>query len=131
MQSFSFGKRSKAAMKGIQPDLKWVLIKALEITSIDFTVLEGLRSLAQQRINIEKGVSWTMDSRHLTGDAVDLAPWNDGGIDWEDMIQWRAMGHAVMRASQILDVPLIWGALLKHGGDWTRQNDAGHFELKR
>ncbi len=128
---FAFGTRSKKNLKGVHEDLLRVLHHAIEFSSIDFLVLEGLRTKEQQRINVSHGVSWTMNSRHLTGHAVDLAPWVDNKIDWNEVMFWRAMGHAVCRAAHIESVPIIWGALRKHGGDWKRQNDAGHFELDR
>ena len=129
--SYALGSRSRRRLSGVHTDLVRVVRRAIAISSIDFTVLEGLRTIEQQRINVDRGVSWTMRSRHLTGHAVDLAPWVAGGIDWNDDMQWRAMGQAVCRAAERFGIPIIWGALKKHGGDWSRQNDAGHFELKR
>ncbi len=72
-----------------------------------------------------------MRSRHLTGHAVDLAPWVNNTIDWNNEMQFRALGHAMLRAAQIEDVSVIWGAVKRHGGDWKRTNDMPHFELNR
>ena len=128
--TFVLGGRSRQRLQGVHPDLVRVVKRAIGITSIDFTVIQGLRTLEQQRRNIANGVSWTMRSRHLTGHAVDLAPWVNSGIDFNAEMQWRAMGHAVCRAAEKLGIPITWGALKRHGGDWSRKNDAGHFELK-
>ena len=127
--TFALGSRSRKRLEDVHPDLVGVVELAIQISSIDFTVIEGLRTAEQQRKNIAKGVSWTMNSRHLTGHAVDLAPWVNGDIDWNDVMQFRALGHAVCRAAQIKKIPVIWGAQKHHGGDWRRTNDMPHFEL--
>src|SRR5947207_369937 len=72
----------------VHPDLVKV-VRALFATSpMPFRVLEGARTKEQQRKNIEAGVSWTMNSRHIPGrngyaHAVDLAPLVNGDITWD------------------------------------------------
>lgn len=128
--TYILGKRSRSRLIGLHPDLVRVCKRGIFISSIDWTVIEGLRDREQQRRNIANGVSWTMRSRHLTGHGVDIAPWVGGGIDYNAVEQWVAMGHAICRAAQELNILITWGALKKYGGDWSRQNDMGHFELK-
>lgn len=115
--------RSRARLQGVHPDLVRVVERAFEITP--FRVTEGLRSLAKQQENIARGVSWTPHSRHLTGHAVDLCE-PDGGYDVPDMIR---IGAAMKQAAKELEIPIVWGALKKHGGDWKTRNDMPHFEL--
>ena len=114
---FHLGSKSLANLEGVHDDLKKVVIAAIGLSAQDFTVFEGLRSLDKQRENVAKGVSKTMNSRHLTGHAVDLVPWIDGKPKWE----WEpiyVIAKAVRQAAIELNVPIRWG------GAWdVRLND--------
>jgi peptidoglycan LD-endopeptidase CwlK len=120
--AYVLGKRSRERLQGVHPDLVAVVERAIEVTKVDFTVLEGVRSVARQRELFNKGASKTMNSRHLTGHAVDLAPWP---IDWNDLGRFRTLAEAVKMASVELGVPVVWG------GDWRSFYDGPHFELDR
>ena len=50
-----FGKGSEARLVGLHPDLVKVLRKAIAISPIDFTIVEGVRSDQQCYINFGKG----------------------------------------------------------------------------
>jgi len=115
--------RSLKNLEGVHPDLVRVVKRAAEIEP--FIVTQGLRTLAEQKENIAKGVSWSLASRHLTGHAVDLCD-PDGCYDLPDMIR---IGKAMRKAASEANVAIRWGALRKHGGDWTTRNDTPHFEL--
>lgn len=119
---YVLGIRSRQGLSGVHPDLVAVVERAIEITEVDFTVLEGLRSRDRQKQLVAKGASKTMNSRHLTGHAVDLAPWP---IDWDDLSRFKLVADAMKQASEELDVPVIWG------GDWRTFYDGPHFELDR
>jgi peptidoglycan L-alanyl-D-glutamate endopeptidase CwlK len=127
--SFSLSARSRTRLLGVHPDLVRVVERAITITLVDFSVVEGLRTLAKQAEYFKKGKSMTMNSRHLTGHAVDLAPWMmvDGKmtIDWESEAGWEAVADAMKSSAYALNVPLTWG------GDWRRFVDKPHFELSR
>ena len=69
---YSLGVRSKARLKGVHPDLIKVVEKAIQLTTVDFTVLEGVRDAVRQKKLVESGASQTMNSRHIPG-AVGLA----------------------------------------------------------
>jgi len=62
-------------MEGLHP----ILVSGLRILACKhpITVVEGVRSKERQRALYEAGKSWTMNSRHLTGNAVDdyLGTW--------------------------------------------------------
>ena len=64
-----------------------------------------------------------MNSRHLTGHAVDVAAWVDG-VRW-DWPLYDAIAVAVKQAAKELDVAIVWG------GDWATFRDGPHFELDR
>ena len=79
---YKLGPRSQSRLKGVHPDLVKVVERAIEITTVDFTVLEGLRDPARQKTLMESGASQTLNSRHITGHAVDLGAWVDNQVDW-------------------------------------------------
>lgn len=120
--TYVLGKRSRERLQGVHPDLVAVVERAIEVSVVDFTVLEGVRSVARQRELFNKGASKTMNSRHLTGHAVDLSPWP---IDWNDLGRFRTLAEAVKMASVELGVPVVWG------GEWRSFYDGPHFELDR
>ena len=79
--TFKLGPRSVARLKGVHPDLVKVVERAIQLTPVDFTVLEGLRSLERQKALVAAGASQTLKSRHLDGHAVDLGAWVDEQVD--------------------------------------------------
>lgn len=119
---YKLSQRSMQHLSGVHPDLVAVVKRAIEITTQDMMVIEGVRHINRQRELVAKGASKTMNSRHLTGHAVDLAPWP---IDWDDLDRFRQVADAMKQASEELDVPVIWG------GDWRTFYDGPHFELDR
>lgn len=106
----------------MHPDLRKVVERAIEISEIDFTVLEGMRTLARQRQLVAAGASKTMNSRHLTGHAVDLGAMVGGKIRW-DWPLYAIVAKAMKAAAKELGVPLEWG------GDWRTFKDGPHFQL--
>ena len=80
--TFKLGVRSRERLQGVHPDLVRVVELAIQLTPVDFTVLEGLRTLERQKALVAAGSSKTLNSRHLTGHAVDLGAWVDGRLDW-------------------------------------------------
>ena len=122
--SIILGQRSLSRLEGVHPDLVRVVKKAAAISDLDFTVLEGIRTLERQRKLVAEGASRTMKSRHLTGHAVDLAPLIDGKVSWEWPMYHR-LAKIVKSAAADEKVPLTWG------GDWPGFPDGPHFELDR
>lgn len=119
--NYKLGKRSLGRLEGVHPDLVRVVERAIEITGVDFTVLEGLRTKARQEKLFAAGASRTMRSRHLTGHAVDLGAWVDGKVDWS-WPPYHEIARAMKRAAKELGVKITWG------GDW-RFKDGPHYEL--
>jgi peptidoglycan L-alanyl-D-glutamate endopeptidase CwlK len=137
---FQLGNRSKDTLKGVHPNLVRVIERAIELSSQDFTVLEGIRTpqrqaelYAQGRTKPGQVVTWTLKSRHFVqedgwGHAVDLAPWP---IDWNSTKKFDAIADAMFQASKELGTPIRWGA------DWDEdsqprergETDSPHFEL--
>lgn len=109
-------------MEGLHPDLIKVLDRFIEITPVDATVLEGMRTIERQRELVAAGRSQTMNSRHLTGHAVDLAPWI-GGTVREDWPPYYKIADAMKRAAKDVNVSIQWG------GDWRSFKDGAHWQL--
>lgn len=121
---FTFSARSEQRLKGVHPALVEVVRRALELSQVDFVVVEGLRTLARQKELVKAGASQTMDSRHITGHAVDLAPYIAGQIRW-DWPPFYKIAEAMKAAAADLRVPVDWG------GDWTSFKDGPHWQLNR
>ncbi|MDO4671658.1 MAG: M15 family metallopeptidase [Porphyromonadaceae bacterium] len=131
--SFYLGKRSLENLRGVHPDLVKVVRRAIELTEVDFKVIEGRRSETRQRQLVVNGKSQIMNSRHLTGHAVDCAPLVGGIIPWDNRGAFAAVSRAMFAAADELGIPLRWG------GDWNQNGssdderfyDGPHFELPR
>lgn len=114
--------RAEKNLAGVHPDLVKIVRRAAEITSIDFTVTEGLRTVARQKQLVAVGASKTMRSRHLTGHAVDLAAKVNGTIRW-DWPLYAKLAVAMKTAAEGLGLSVEWG------GDWRSFKDGPHFQL--
>lgn len=129
MSQFQLSQRSLTRLIGVHPDLVAVVKLAIQHTAADFTVVEGVRTLAQQRENVAKGVSQTMDSYHLPqadglSHAVDLAPLVNRVIPWDDWEAFRRLADVVKVCAAELGVPVEWG------GSW-KMRDGPHFQIPR
>lgn len=114
--------RSESNLAGVNPDLVRVVRRAAEITTVDFIVTEGLRTIERQKALVAKGASRTMQSKHIVGRAVDLAPVIDGVVRW-DWPPFHNIADAMKAAALELGVRISWG------GDWVSFKDGPHFEL--
>lgn len=106
----------------VHGDLIAVVIRAAELSEIEFIVTEGLRTKERQAELVKAGASRTMRSRHLTGHAVDLAAKVNGQIRW-DWPLYHKLALAMKTAAKELKIPLEWG------GDWVSFRDGPHFQL--
>jgi peptidoglycan L-alanyl-D-glutamate endopeptidase CwlK len=158
--SYTFGKVSEQRLVGVHPKLVAVVRRALQLTTVDFMLVEGLRSREQMAVNYGKGrtaaqcqaagvdprhaqpkaakVTWLRDpynSKHGKqadgfGHAVDLLP---APYDWKDLRGFDAVAKAMLQAADELKTPIKWGA------DWNQngkprekgETDSPHFELAR
>ena len=119
---FKLGQRSLRNLDGVHPELVRVVKRALELSTVDFMVIEGLRTKQRQQVLYAAGATRTLNSRHLTGHAVDLAAWVGGSIRW-DWPLYNRIASAMKTAAFELGVPITWG------GDWRSFKDGPHFEL--
>lgn len=132
---FTLSARSRSRLVGVHPDLVRVVNLAIRLTTVDFAVTAGNRTQAEQDALYAQGrtrpgpkVTWTRNSRHIGGYAVDVAPWINGGIEWDNngkLGAWPRIAEAFKSAAKELGVPIVWG------GDWANTKDRPHFELDR
>jgi peptidoglycan LD-endopeptidase CwlK len=146
--SYSFGKASQARLKGLHPDLIKVLKRAINISEIDFTIIEGVRSAARQAALYAQGrtkpgpkVTWVRTSNHQAksdgfGYAVDVYPFPVNLVlgakpkEYEPLFD--KIAEAMFKAAKELGIHIRWGA------DWDMDNmprergetDNPHFELR-
>lgn len=120
--SIVLGARSLSRLQGVHPDLVRVVKRAAAMSDLDFTVLEGLRTPERQQQLMKSGATKTLNSRHLTGHAVDLAPMIGGQVSW-DWPLYHRLAKIVKAAAAAEKVPLTWG------GDWAKFRDGPHWEL--
>jgi peptidoglycan L-alanyl-D-glutamate endopeptidase CwlK len=137
----AFGATSLKKLEGVDPRMVEVCKRAIQISTQDFLVLEGVRTpqrqaalYAQGRTLPGKQVTWTLKSNHFVnpktgfGEAVDLCPYP---VDWETPAKFDAISRAMFAAAAELGTPIRWGA------DWDRdgnprergESDSPHFEL--
>ncbi len=112
---YSLSATSLSRLNGVHPNLAKVVKRAIEVTEQDFVVQEGLRTLATQKQYLAKGVTKTLNSKHLKqsdgfGHAVDLVPLVNGKASWDWNFLWEII-VAIDVAAAELDVELTWGAV--------------------
>ena len=122
--AFYLGLASRAKLIGVHPELAAVVKRAITITTVDFKVLEGLRTEGRQLELYRAGATKTMNSRHLSGHAVDLGALVDGQVRW-DWPLYNVIAEAMKQAAAELHTPIEWG------GDWKTFKDGPHFQLPR
>jgi peptidoglycan L-alanyl-D-glutamate endopeptidase CwlK len=115
-------------LNDLSPDFR---PKAIELIArciergLPVAIIDTLRTPEEHAANLAKGVSWTKRSKHLDGDAIDLAPYDVYQLHGPDKFQWSAADPAWQIIGEEAErLGLRWG------GRWT-QKDMGHAELVR
>lgn len=106
--AFKLSQRSLRNLNGVNQDLVNVVKYAITITKVDFGVIEGLRTPERQRELVAAGASQTMNSKHITGDAVDLMAYIGNRASWE-LNLYDDIADAMKIAAIEYNVPIIWG----------------------
>lgn len=145
---YRLSQTSLSRLATVDERLQRVVKRAIEITEIDFGVTQGLRTRDEQMRLYGQGrtreqmqaaglnpdyakpsmqrVTWTMNSNHMTGRAVDLVPYINGKVEWDNngrLGLWPKIADAMKTAAFELEVDIVWG------GDWKTTVDRPHFEL--
>ncbi|PNM24255.1 peptidase M15 [Yersinia enterocolitica] len=131
--NFRFSQRSEGNLKGVNADLVKVVRRALELSTVDFIVIEGIRTVARQQQLYAQGrttegkiVTWTMKSKHIDGNAVDLLP----VTGWDNLASFKAVSKAIFQAASELGVKITWGADWNGNGIQEKgETDSPHFEI--
>jgi peptidoglycan L-alanyl-D-glutamate endopeptidase CwlK len=116
--------RTQKNLRGVHPDLVKVINEALKTTTTPFIVTEGLRTATRQKELVAAGASKTLNSRHLTGHAVDIVPVINGKVCWKTPA-FKAPLDAIRAAAKKLKVNVEFGA------DWRTFKDYPHVQLSR
>lgn len=120
--SFQLSQKSRDKLEGVDIRLVRLVEQAIKETTIDFTVLEGLRTPERQKQLVNDGFSQTLKSKHLTGHAVDLGAIVDGKLSW-DKQYYPEIAKAMKKAAADQKVNIRWG------GEFKSFYDGPHFEL--
>lgn len=140
----TFSKRSLDNLIGVHPDLIRLMKEAVKDTPVDFTIVQGVRTAAEQKALYAKGRTapgpkvtnldgYRKKSNHQPKDdgygyAVDLYPFVNGSVqvNYPNVLNWQKQiaNHIKVVANQ-LGITIVWG------GDWKAPFDPPHFELKR
>ncbi len=124
------GQRSLDRLKGVNPSLVAVFKRACETMPFDVTVLEGLRSYERQQELLKQGATKVSISRHMSGNALDIAPYP---IDWNDLERFQIVAEHMFKAAKELGVVIRWGGTWERTFTkpvkWAKFLDAPHFEL--
>jgi peptidoglycan L-alanyl-D-glutamate endopeptidase CwlK len=146
--AFKFSQRSLRVLATVDPRMQQLAARALLLSKIDFVVTDGRRTLDEQKRLYGKGrtageclkmgvpaayaqpkerkVTWTITkSNHLGGNAIDVAPYVGGTVNYEAKGAYEEISRAFKQAGKELSIPVEWG------GDWTTSKDRPHFELTK
>lgn len=121
MAKFILGKRSTDNLAGVHPQLVAVVKRALELSPVDFTVIEGVRTKERQAELMKQGFTRTLNSRHIIGEAVDIVPLP---VDWKNPKPFELVAEAMKKAAEELGVKITWG------GDWKSFVDLPHYQIE-
>lgn len=122
--AWKLGKKSLERLAGVKEPLQNVIKSAIVDSPYDFSITCGLRTVEEQRVLFNLGKTTTMKSRHLTGDAVDIAVFVDGKLTWE-LKYYKAVATHIKKVAARLGVKITWG------GDWKTFIDGPHFQLEK
>jgi len=126
---YSFSKKSLEKLNNpkVHPKIKQLMLEAIKTSPIDFTIIETVRTIEQQKLNVAKGVSKTLKSRHIPDtnksglcEAIDIAPYP---INWKDIERFKLLSNHIKQIANALKIPITWG------GDWKTFKDYPHYEL--
>ena len=110
-----FHERSLKALAGVHPALCGLyddLRAEAALRGLYVVVTEGVRSEKRQLELLRVGASMTLQSKHLTGHAIDIAVFlPDGSVTYEPAL-YGALAFAVLGLQR--QIPIKWG------GNWAR-----------
>lgn len=121
---YKLSQRSRNNLVGVHSDLVKVVELAITRTPIDFAITEGLRTVERQKELVAKGASKTMNSRHITGHAIDFACFVGKEVRW-DWPLYKQVAEVFKQCAKEL------GISIEVGADWKKFPDGPHVQLSR
>ena len=107
--SYILSERSRGNLMRVDKRLVDVVKTAIQVTTVDFGVIQGIRTVEEQKILVERGASKTMKSKHIEGLAVDLMAYINGRGSWE-LNLYDNIADAMKKAALENEVAIRWGA---------------------
>jgi peptidoglycan L-alanyl-D-glutamate endopeptidase CwlK len=124
--AFKLSGRSLGKLEGVHPKLVDTVKEAIKVSLVDFGVIYGVRSLAEQKRLYEAGRSQTMKSKHLVQDdgyshAVDLMAYDGSEPSW-DIVMYDDIADAMKAAAKETGAKVRWGAAwnIDNIAEWER-----------
>lgn len=127
--TFRLGVKSNKELVGVHPIGIELVKRSIQLSPVDFAVHDGLRTLREQKNYFDRGVSKTMNSKHLTqedgfGHAFDLVPYVNRKLRWE----WNPIfkiAWAVAQAAKEHRIEIRWGGVWdKPMSDYSRSSES-------
>lgn len=126
---YRLSRTSLKNLEGVNEDLVRLMLRSIENSPVDFMVVEGLRSKERQQELYKKRPRVTQvdglvrKSKHQVGRAVDICPWWDGKLQWNDRSAFYEISGHIKRMAKVMGIKIVWG------GDWKTLIDLPHYEL--
>ena len=118
--------RSLNKLEGVHPTMVDTVKRAIQLSKVDFGVIYGVRSLAEQKRLYEAKRSQTMKSKHLVQEdgyshAVDLMAYDGSDPSW-DIVMYDDIADAMKAAAKETGAKIRWGAAwtIDNIADWER-----------
>lgn len=113
---FKLGNKSLSHMIGLHPYLGFCVMEAIKRSKVDFTILStgGVRTDAMQEELYAKGrtvagpkVTWTKNSYHQYGLAIDVVAFVDGKPSWKEEY-YEEIARAMKEVIAEYKLPIDW-----------------------
>jgi len=133
------GTNSLKKLEGVHPTLVKVMKAAILNSPIDFSIVEGLRTVKRQQelyaqgrtkkgniVTYADGVKNKSNHQAKSdgfGHAIDFAPYVNGGLDWDDISKFKII------VLHIKSTAMIMGVKITCGIDWKKPFDPPHIQL--
>jgi peptidoglycan L-alanyl-D-glutamate endopeptidase CwlK len=134
-----YGKNSLLKLNGVHPSLLLVMMEAINDTPIDFSIVYGVRTTAEQQAlytqgRTKKGAIVTYadgvknKSNHQIkedgyGHAIDFCPYVNGKLDWDNISNFEKIVKHIKETANKLGVKITCGI------DWKKPFDPPHVQL--
>lgn len=139
---YQLSQRSRENLTGVHPNLARIMQEAIKTSPVDFTIVEGVRTVKRQQelfalgrtrpgVKVTNADGIKRKSNHQAkadgyGHAVDIYPFFDGAVQvtHKDTVkQLAVLAKHIKATAKRLGLEITWG------GDWRNPFDPPHFQL--